>query len=98
MIDEMKCNEKGVIFSQWTSFLDLVGDTLTIKGISFCCNVASMSAEERLEFMRLLDTDDGPSFWLASLHCAGVGITLTQAYVSFILEFEHFAHLRFCQG
>ena len=84
--DDMKTDEKAVVFSQWTSYLDVVADALTERGIGYCKIVGSMNAEERLESMRQLENDDSVKVCLASLHCAGVGITLTRANHVMVLD------------
>jgi len=87
LINEMEEDEKAVIYSEWTSFLDLIGTELTSEGIKFGRIDGSMSPEKRQEAMN--DLNKGPSrLMLCSLRAAGVGITLTRANVSFPL-LEH---------
>ena len=83
---EMKPDEKGVIFSNFTSFLDLIEPTLKEHGITFTRLDGSMSAEKRLEAMSQFDDDDGPRMILCSMKAAGLGISLTRGNFAFMMD------------
>jgi len=79
MIDSMKIDEKAVIFSQWTSVLDIIECELRELGHTFTRIDGSMSAQERYDAMEAFDTDgcfssETPRFVLCSLHACGTGI------------------------
>eukprot|EP00957_Ditylum_brightwellii_P152601 11615690-Ditylum_brightwellii.AAC.1 len=76
----MKIGEKGVIFSQFTSFLDIIGKALADVGLSFTRIDGSMRAPDRIEAMKQFNSDafGSPQFILCSLLAAGTGINLTR--------------------
>ncbi|CAB9507222.1 regulator of chromatin subfamily A member 3-like 1 [Seminavis robusta] len=79
-IKSMEPDSKGVIFSQFTSFLTLIGQALEEAGHTFVRLDGSMSAAKRSDAVRDFssDEDNSPRFFLASLHAAGTGINLTR--------------------
>ena len=79
-ISSMQHDEKGVVFSQFTKFLDdIIGDALTDAGICYTRIDGSKSAKERLAAVKSFSSDDtiSPCFILCSLRAAGTGINLT---------------------
>eukprot|EP00978_Attheya_sp_CCMP212_P021405 scaffold62436_cov59-Attheya_sp.AAC.1 len=85
-IEKMAIDEKGVIFSQWTSFLDLIQDSLVTAGHKIARIDGTMKSESCTKAMQLLDHDDNVRFILCSLKAAGTGINLTRASVVFMME------------
>jgi len=85
-INQMKPDEKGVIFSQFTKFLDRVQPYLTAKGYGFTRIDGTMSASQRVESMRAFSEERDTRFILCSLHAAGVGITLTRGNHCFLMD------------
>lgn len=87
-IKEMRTDEKAVVFSQFTKFLDLIGTAFESAGMNFVRIDGSMSTKKRLEAITLFDSDDAesPTFILCSLHAAGVGINLTRGSVVFMMD------------
>ncbi len=75
---------RALIFSQWTSLLDIVEPFLVERGISFSRLDGSTRNRDRVvsEFQK----DDGPKVMLISLKAGGVGITLTAADHIYILD------------
>lgn len=69
---------KTVVFSQWTSFLDLLEDMVQGAGLRCVRIDGTMSASERLVAMRAFNSTNAgsPTVMLASLMAAGVGINL----------------------
>lgn len=68
----MKPDEKGVIFSQFTSYLDIIGQELLKEGHTFCRIDGTMSADARQDSMERFDTEGcdslrTPRFILCSL-------------------------------
>ena len=71
-IDEMQPDEKGVIFSQWTSMLNIVAAEFHALGIVFTRIDGSMNAQARVDAMRAFDMEsseemEAPRFILCSL-------------------------------
>lgn len=76
LIDQMKPDEKGVIFSQWTSLLDIVQREMQELGHTFTRIDGSMNPQERIDAMERFDTERcdsmrTPRFILCSLHACG---------------------------
>ena len=85
--NEMKCEEKGVIFSQFTSFLDLIGLALTQKNETYVRLDGSMLPSKRKEAVSSFQNENGgPRFILCSLHAAGTGINLTRGNFVFMMD------------
>ncbi|KAL6898334.1 SNF2 family N-terminal domain-containing protein [Trichoderma evansii] len=70
---------KIVIFSQWTSFLDIVQKQLENAGLKYCRIDGSMSAEKRDKAIDALDNDSETRIMLASLAVCSVGLNLVSA-------------------
>ncbi|KAI1735393.1 SNF2 family N-terminal domain-containing protein [Xylaria scruposa] len=70
---------KVVIFSQWTSFLDIIEDLLVEKKIKCARLEGKMNIKKRDEAVEKLNNDPETRVMLASLHAAGVGVNLTAA-------------------
>lgn len=83
-IEEMANDEKGIIFSEWTSFLDIVEIGLKEAGHEFTRLDGSMSMESRIDAMESFSNCDNIRFILCSLKAAGTGINLTRANVVFM--------------
>ena len=85
-IAEMKADEKGVIFSQFRKFLDIIAPFLTARGFTFVRIDGSKSPAQRIASMKEFAADGGPRFILCSLHAAGTGITLHRANHCFMMD------------
>ncbi|GAW25080.1 putative SNF2 family domain-containing protein [Rosellinia necatrix] len=70
---------KVVIFSQWTSFLDIIETLLIEKNIGCARLEGKMNIKKRDEAVQRLNEDPDTRVMLASLHAAGVGVNLTAA-------------------
>ncbi|KAI1825982.1 hypothetical protein F4861DRAFT_145528 [Xylaria intraflava] len=70
---------KVVIFSQWTSFLNIIEAIFVEKNISCVRLEGKMDVKKRDEAVKKLNDDPETRVMLASLHAAGVGINLTAA-------------------
>ncbi|KAL3427406.1 SNF2 family domain-containing protein [Phlyctema vagabunda] len=70
---------KVVIFSQWTSFLDIIEHQITETGYKFARIDGKMSAMARDAATRALDKDPECKILLASLAVASVGLNLVAA-------------------
>ncbi|KAI1346448.1 SNF2 family N-terminal domain-containing protein [Xylaria sp. FL0043] len=70
---------KVVIFSQWTSFLDIIEALFVEKKIGCVRLEGKMNIKQRDEAVTKLNKDPETRVMLASLHAAGVGVNLTAA-------------------
>ena len=75
---------KALVFSQWTSLLDLVEPHLDAAGIRF--TRLDGSTTDRAGVVNDFQSDDGPPVLLASLKAGGTGLNLTAADHVFILD------------
>lgn len=74
-----KGDSKTIVFSQWTSFLDIVGARLENSGYKFCRLDGTMAATKRDEAIAALNSDPETTIMLASLGACSVGLNLTAA-------------------
>ncbi|KAF2474647.1 uncharacterized protein BDR25DRAFT_332048 [Lindgomyces ingoldianus] len=70
---------KTIIFSQWTSFLDLLQPHLSASGFKFTRIDGSMTAPQRDLALEALDSDPNITIMLASLSVCSVGLNLVAA-------------------
>jgi superfamily II DNA or RNA helicase len=75
---------RSLVFSQWTSYLDLIEPLLQSAGIDFCR--LDGTTPNREEVVRRFQAPDGPPVFLLSLKAGGVGLTLTAADHVFLLD------------
>jgi len=75
---------RALIFSQWTSYLDLIEPFLRENQITF--NRLDGSTQNRQEIVREFQTGPHPQVMLISLKAGGVGITLTAADHIFLMD------------
>jgi SWI/SNF-related matrix-associated actin-dependent regulator of chromatin subfamily A3 len=81
--------EKHVVFSQFTGFLDVVGNALRHSGISFCrLDGKTPAAKRNTMLCAFADESDvtGPRVFLVSLKAGGVGLNLTAANHAHLLD------------
>lgn len=71
---------KVLIFSQFVSFLGLIGDELAARGWAYHVITGSTPKKKRLELVDRFNSDDVPVF-LISLKAGGTGLNLTGASV-----------------
>lgn len=72
-------SNKTIVFSQWTSFLDILQPHLTHHGLKFTRIDGSMSATQRDQALEALDSDPLTTVMLASLSVCSVGLNLVAA-------------------
>lgn len=77
---------KFIVFSQFTSMLNLVEPFIRKEGFSFVRYDGSMKNDEREASLRSLRTDDDTRILLCSLKCGSLGLNLTAATRVVILE------------
>ena len=77
-----------VIFSQFTSHLDVIGEAMKEAGHSFVRIDGSVSAPNRITAINRFNSDapDAPRFILCSLLAAGTGINLTRANWAYMMD------------
>jgi len=77
-------DHKALVFSQWTSFLDLVEPHLHAAGLPF--GRLDGSTRDRAGVITRFQDQDGPPVLLISLRAGGVGLNLTAADHVFLLD------------
>lgn len=86
-IQAMKSDEKGVVFSQFTKYLDLIGKAMKDAGHSFVRIDGSVPLQQRSSYINEFNSRENfPRFVLCSLHAAGTGINLTRANHGFMMD------------
>lgn len=75
---------RALVFSQWTSFLDLVEPALAREGLSFAR--LDGSTRDREGVVRTFQDPAGPPVLLLSLKAGGTGLNLTAADHVFLLD------------
>jgi superfamily II DNA or RNA helicase len=82
--DACDSHHKSIVFSQWTSLLDLVEPELKARNIGF----VRLDGEtvDRARVVREFQADDGPPVFLSSLKAGGTGLNLTAADHVFLLD------------
>jgi len=75
---------KALVFSQWTSLLDLVEPHLHASKIKFCR--LDGGTRDRGAVVDTFQADDGPPVMLLSLRAGGIGLNLTAADHVFLLD------------
>ncbi|ORY85471.1 SNF2 family N-terminal domain-domain-containing protein [Protomyces lactucae-debilis] len=91
MLDDAEGEDvsKAIVFSQFTSFLDLCGEALSGLGIPFARLDGSLSRDERTAQLARLERDasaDGVRVMLVSTRAGGVGLNLVAANRVFFME------------
>ncbi len=75
---------KALVFSQWTSLLDLVEPHMEASGITF--SRLDGSTRDRAAVVRGFQEETGPPVMLVSLRAGGTGLNLTAADHVFLLD------------
>jgi len=75
---------RALVFSQWTSFLDLVEAELDATKVSYCR--LDGSTKDRGGVVEQFQAKDGPTVMLVSLKAGGSGLNLTAADHVFLLD------------
>lgn len=84
IVDAKADDHKCIVFSQWTSFLDLVEPELTKNDIQFVR--LDGSTRDRGAVVEQFQAEDGPTVILSSLKAGGTGLNLTAADHVFLLD------------
>ncbi|KAJ0970290.1 hypothetical protein J5N97_023167 [Dioscorea zingiberensis] len=78
--------EKSIVFSQWTSFLDLLEIPLKRKGIGFLRFDGKLSQKQREKVLKEFCETTDKLILLMSLKAGGVGLNLTAASNVFLMD------------
>lgn len=78
LVNGIASGHKILLFSQFTSMLQVIGERLQKEGIAFYTLTGSSSKEERLRMVNAFQSDMVPVF-LISLKAGGTGLNLTVA-------------------
>ena len=79
-------NHSALVFSQFTSFLDILGKELSRNGIGYLRLDGSTAAGKRKNLVKEFQEGTGPSVFLLSLKAGGQGLNLTKASYVFHLD------------
>ena len=79
---------KSLIFSQWTSMLDIVQIPLQREGYKFLRLDGSLSQKAREQLLHKFKTDPSYTLLLISLKAGGVGLNLVSASCVFFLDWS----------
>jgi hypothetical protein len=78
-------NVHSVIFSVWTSTLDVMYEALQRAGVSCCRFQGSMRYAKRTEYLRQFDEVPSIKVILISITCGGQGYDNSQSLVIFLI-------------
>ncbi|WWD17138.1 hypothetical protein CI109_101575 [Kwoniella shandongensis] len=81
-------DEKTLVFSQFTSFLDHVAAKFRVENIPFVCFDGRMNAKQRQQIITEFQTQPTPKIMLISLKSGAVGLNLTAASNVFLSAIE----------
>jgi superfamily II DNA or RNA helicase len=84
LTDAAADGHKAIVFSQWTSLLDLIEPHLEEQQIRFLR--LDGSTRDRGAVVEAFQTDEGPPFLLSSLKAGGTGLNLTAADHVFLMD------------
>ena len=84
--DLQASGHSSLVFSQFTSMLDLIAPKLDERQIPYRIITGETPVEKRAQLVREFDADDNPSVFLLSLKAAGTGLTLTKADYVFLFD------------
>lgn len=77
---------KALVFSQFTSFLDIVKKRLNAEAVPYLYLDGQTSAKQRQAMVEKFQTDPNCGLFLISLKAGGVGLNLTAAEYVFLLD------------
>jgi superfamily II DNA or RNA helicase len=85
-IEENTGHHKALVFSQFTSMLELIRTALSERGIAHLYLDGSVSAEERRRSVQEFQEGEDSRVFLISLKAGGVGLTLTAADYVYLVD------------
>ncbi|MFO0598152.1 MAG: DEAD/DEAH box helicase [Myxococcaceae bacterium] len=84
LVNAASDGHRALVFSQWTSLLDLIEPELKKAGLRF--SRLDGSTQDRGKLVTEFQAEDGPTVMLLSLKAGGVGLTLTAADHVFLVD------------
>ncbi len=84
LVEGNESGHKALVFSQWTSLLDLIEPALKAQGLTFLR--LDGSTRDRGDVVTKFQADDGPPILLISLKAGGTGLNLTAADQVYLLD------------
>ena len=84
--DLQASGHSSLVFSQFTSMLDLIAPQLDERQIPYRVITGETPVEKRAQLVQEFDADENPSVFLLSLKAAGTGLTLTKADYVFLFD------------
>ncbi|MED6149722.1 DNA repair protein rad5b [Stylosanthes scabra] len=85
-IQKSSPGEKNIVFSQWTSFFDLLENPLRRRGIEFLRYDGKLTQKQREKVLAEFNQTKEKRVLLMSLKAGGVGLNLTAASNVFIMD------------
>ncbi|RVW58001.1 DNA repair protein RAD5B [Vitis vinifera] len=85
-ISQSRIGEKSIVFSQWTSFLDLLEIPLRRRGIGFLRYDGKVVQKQRERILKEFSETEEKTVLLMSLKAGGVGLNLTAASNVFLMD------------
>ncbi len=85
-IEENAGHHKALVFSQFTSMLQLIRGALEEKGVPYLYLDGSVPAEERKRAVVQFQEEEDTRIFLISLKAGGVGLTLTAADYVYLVD------------
>ncbi len=82
--DSLSMGHRALVFSQWTSYLDLIEPALDFHKIKY--SRLDGTTKNRGELVEQFQSDLGPQVMLISLKAGGIGLTLTAADHIFLMD------------
>ncbi|KAL5066925.1 hypothetical protein RYX36_017812 [Vicia faba] len=79
-------DEKSIVFSQWTSFFDLLENPLRRRGIGFLRFDGKLTQKQREKVLKEFNNTKEKRVLLMSLKAGGVGLNLTAASNVFLMD------------
>ena len=79
--DAIAAGHRILLFSQFTSMLDLIAQALSDEGVAYYLLTGDTSKEERMSLVKQFNEDAGADVFLISLKAGGTGLNLTGADV-----------------
>ena len=86
LIDLQASGHSSLVFSQFTTMLDLIAPKLDELAIPYRVITGDTPVEKRSQLVAEFDADDNPSVFPLSLKAAGTGLTLTKADYVFLYD------------
>ncbi|KAF7837509.1 DNA repair protein RAD5B [Senna tora] len=85
-IEKSNSGEKSIVFSQWTTFLDLLEIPLKRKGIGYLRFDGKLAQKQREKVLKEFSQTNEKRILLMSLKAGGVGLNLTAASNVFLMD------------